>query len=83
MSHLFKKVRIIHSPKERKYTVQEKSILAFRWTHVEDYHYVEVRHLSHGPHDLACDAFARAKEKAQLLLARVVVWEDANFMWGP
>ena len=84
MSNMFKHVRIVHSPKERRYTVEERGIFSWRWSRVEAYGYVEMHHTNlHSPVDLATDAMARAVEKAETLLARTVVWEGSNFTWGP
>ena len=83
MSNLMKKVRIIHSPVEMCYYVEEKPVLGFRWKRVAPFKYVEKRDTSPlGCHDLASDAFAKAKAKAELLLARTVVWEQTNYFWG-
>jgi len=35
-----------------------------------------------GCHDLMDDAFGRAKKKAEMLLARTVVWEQSNYFEG-
>jgi len=83
MSNLFKAVRIVHSPEEKLYFVEQKRLWSFRWEKIETYRYVDVRSSSpHGCHALQGDAFTKAKEKAEMLLARTVVWEQANFFWG-
>lgn len=83
MSNLFKAVRIVHSPEEQLYFVEQKRLWSFRWEKIESCRYVDVRSSSpHGCHNLRGDAFAKAKEKAEMLLARTVVWEQANFFWG-
>lgn len=82
MSNLFKKVRIVLSPVERRYYVEEKPVWGLRWHKVDTFEYVDVRSTSpHGCHDLRDDAFGRAKAKAELLLARSVVWEQTNYSW--
>lgn len=83
MSNLMKKVRIVHSPEERMYYVEEKSVWGLRWKKSDAYDYVDIRSTSpHGCHDLAGDAFDRAKKRAETLLARTVVWEQTNYFWG-
>jgi len=82
MSNLLKKVRIVHSPLETKYTVEQKSVFGFRWIKIEDYPYVTIRNTSpHGVCDFAADALQKAKDKAEILLAKTVVWEQANYLW--
>lgn len=84
MSNLMKTVRIVHSPEEKRYYVESKGVFGLRWQRVETYEYVDVRSTSpHGFNDLASDAFNRAKKKAEMLLARSVVWEQTNYFWGP
>ena len=84
MSNMFKYARIVHSPKECKYTVEERGFFSWRWRSVAEYRYVEMHNSSpHGTHDFASDAMAKAKAKAETLLARSVVWEGSNFTWGP
>jgi hypothetical protein len=84
MSNLFKKVRIVHSPDEERYYVEQRRIWAWRWELVDVFGYVKVRSSSpHGCHDLVDDAFEKAKKKAEMLLARSVVWEQTNYTWGP
>lgn len=83
MSNLMKKVRIVHSPEERRYYVEEKSVWGLRWKKTDTYHYVDVRSKHpFGCHDLVGDAFDRAKKRAETLLARTVVWEQSNYFWG-
>jgi hypothetical protein len=83
MNSLFKKVRIIHSPLEHKYVVEQKPPFSFRWQHVEYFDYVTVRNTSpHGPHDFPDEALERAKKKAETLLAKSVVWEKTNYDWS-
>lgn len=81
---MFKHVRIVHSPRERRYTVEERGIFTWGWNRVTEYDYVELRNSSpHGTHDFAGDALAKAKAKAETLLAKSVVWQGSNFTWGP
>ena len=81
---MFKYVRVVHSPKERRYTVEERGAFSFRWTRVAEYEYVdELNHRPHGPHDVWETAFDRAVTKAETLLAKSVVWQRSNFTWGP
>ena len=83
MSNLFKAVRIVHSPEERLYFIEQKRCWAFQWEKIDSFGYVDVRSSSpHGCHDLRGDAFTKAKEKAEMLLARTVVWEQSNYVWG-
>jgi hypothetical protein len=83
MSNLFKKVRIVHSPEEERYYVEQKRVWSWRWQKIDVFGYVNVRSASpHGCHDLAGDAFDKAKKKAEMLLARTVVWEQSNYTWG-
>lgn len=80
MSNLFMKIRIVHSPIERRYYIEQKRVWAMRWKRVEHFNYVDVMSSSpHGCHDLPADAFQRAKQKAEMLLARSVVWEQTNY----
>jgi hypothetical protein len=82
MSNLFRKVRIIHSPLESRYVVEQKSLFGFRWDKIENYDYVTVPNYSmHGSHDLPPEAFEKAKKKAEILLAKSVVWEQTNYYW--
>lgn len=83
MSHLFKQVRIIHSPVEKRYYVEQKRMWRLRWEKIETFEYCDVRSTSpFGCHDLIDEAFIKAQKKAEMLLARVVVWEQANYFWG-
>lgn len=83
MSNLFKKVRIVHSPEERIYYVEQCRVWSWRWQKVDGFYYVDVRSTSPlGCHDLAGDAFDKAKKKAEMLLARSVVWEQSNYICG-
>jgi hypothetical protein len=83
MSNLFKSVRIVHSPKEERYYVEQKKCWSFSWEKVDAFDYVKVRSSSpHGCHDLMDNAFERAKKKAEMLLAKSVVWEQTNYFWG-
>ena len=83
MSNLFKKVRIVHSPEEDRYYLEQCRVWSWRWQKVEAFGYVEVRSASpHGIHDLRGDAFQKAKAKAEMLLARTVVWEQSNYFIG-
>lgn len=82
MSNLFKKVRVIHSPEETRYYVEECRVWSWRWKQVGVFNYVHIReHSPHGCHDLPGDAFAKAKKFAELLLARSVVWEQSNYFY--
>lgn len=82
MNSLFKKVRIIHSPLEHMYVVEQKSPFSFKWRLVEYFDYVTVRNISpHGTHDFSDEAFERAKKKAETLLAKSVVWAKTNYDW--
>lgn len=82
MSNLFKKVRIIHSPLQRRYYVEKKSAFGFKWVTTDSYEYVETRSTqAMGCHDLAEDAFLRAQKRAETILAQCVVWEKANYFW--
>lgn len=84
MSNLFKKVRIVHSSKEQCYYIEQKNIWAFRWEKVGAFYYVDFFSTSpNGCHNLAGDAFDKAKKQAEMLLARTVVWEQSNFTWRP
>jgi hypothetical protein len=84
MSNLFKKVRIIHSPLETRYVVEQKPLLGFRWERIENYDYVTVPNTSsYGVRDLPPVAYEKAKKKAEILLARSVVWEQTNYCWYP
>ena len=83
MSNLFKTVRIVHSPEERRYIVEQRRVWSWNWQRVDAFDYTDVR--STRPldcHDLASDAFIKAKKKAEMLLARTVVWEQSNYFWG-
>lgn len=80
MSNVFRKVRIVHSPEEQCYYVQQKKLWDLWWDHVDTIRYVDVRSTSpFGCHDLMADAFEKARKKAEMLLARSVVWEKANY----
>lgn len=82
MSNLFKKVRIVHSPLECRYVVEQKSLFGFRWEKIENYDYVTVPNSSpHGVHDFPPQAFEKAQKKAEILLAKSVVWEKTNYDW--
>lgn len=84
MSSLFKSVRIIHSPEEERFYVEQKRVWLFRWETIDFFGYVKVRSSNpHGCHDLEGDAFGKAKKKAEMLLARSVVWEQTNYFLGP
>ena len=84
MRNLMKRVRIVHSPEERSYYVDSKSVFGLRWRKLYEFDYVDIRDSSpYGCHDLADDAYAKAKKKAEMLLARTVVWEQVNYLWGP
>lgn len=79
-----KKVRIIHSPLESRYIVEQKPLFWFRWNTVEDFHYVtKPNNSSHGVHDFPPEAFEKAKKKAEILLAKSVVWEQTNYCFYP
>lgn len=83
MSNLVKKVRIVHSPEEHRYILEQCRVWSWRWEQVEAFGYVDVRSASpHGCHDLSGDAFNKAKKKAEMLLARSVVWEQSNYFIG-
>jgi hypothetical protein len=77
-----KRVRIVHSPLESKYTVEQKPLFGFRWKYVDHFDYVTTTNTSpHGPHDFAPVALLRAQKKAEILLAKSVVWEKTNYDW--
>lgn len=81
-SNLFKKVRIVHSPLEQRYLVEQKSIWSFRWVRVDVFEYVDVPSPSpFGCHDKIDAALEKAKKRAEILLARTVVWEQTNYFW--
>jgi hypothetical protein len=83
MTNLFKNVRIVHSPEDHRYIVEQRRVWAWRWEKVEVFNYVDIRSASpHGCHDLSGDAFNKAKKYAEMLLARTVVWEQSNYFWG-
>ena len=83
MNTMFKTVRIVHSPEENRYYVEQKRLWHFSWEKIDTYQYVDVRDTSpHGCHNLSGDAFDKAKKKAEMLLARTVVWEQSNYLWG-
>lgn len=83
MSNLFKKVRIVHSPEEDRYYVEQCRVWSWRWKVVDVFGYVKVRSSNPlGCHDLSGDAFDKAKKKAEMLLARSVVWEQSNYFIG-
>jgi hypothetical protein len=83
MSNLFKKVRIIHSPEERRYIIEQCRVWSWRWEQVDHFPYVDVRNSNpHSVHDLSGDAYDKAKKKAEMLLARSVVWEQSNYFIG-
>lgn len=83
MSNLFKTVRIIHSPKEQKYIVQEKPIWSFIWKPQHEFYYSDIRRTStHVVHDLAGDAYKKSQDYAEALLAKTVVWEKSNYFWN-
>jgi hypothetical protein len=82
MSNLFKKVRIVHSPEEKRYYIEQCRIWSWSWERIEAFEYVDVRNSSpHGCSDLSGDAFNKAKKKAEMLLSRTVVWEQSNYFW--
>jgi hypothetical protein len=82
VSNLFKKVRIVHSPLQGRYYVQQKGVFGLRWIATDSYDYVAARDTSpHGCHDLIDDAFKKAQKRAETLLAQCVVWEKANYFW--
>lgn len=83
MSNLLKKVRIIHSPEEKRYYVEQKRLWSFKWEKIDAFDYVDVRSSNPlGCHNLSVDAFSKAKDKASMLLARSVVWEQSNYTIG-
>ena len=78
MSNLFKQVRIVHSPVEKRYYVEQKLMWRFRWEKIDAFEYCEVKSTNpFGCHDLIDDAFNKAKKKAELLLAKTVVSDIA------
>jgi hypothetical protein len=82
MSNLFKSVRIIHSPQERRYYLETKRLWQFRWECVDVFEYTDKRSGNlYEPHALIDEAYDRAKKKAELLLAKTVVWERSNYFW--
>ena len=83
MSNLFKQVRIVHSPEEKRYYVEQRRMWKLRWEKIDVFEYVDVRSAHpHGCHNLSGDAFSKAKKKAEMLLARTVVWQQTNYFWG-
>lgn len=83
MSNLFKQVRIVHSPEEKRYYVEQRRVWRLWWEKIDAFDYCEVKSTSpFGCHDFADEAFAKAKKKAEMLLARTVVWEQTNYFWG-
>ncbi len=84
MSNLFKKVRVVHSPEEQRYYVEQCRIWSWKWERIESFYYVDIRSSSpRGCHDFASDAFDKARKKAEMLLARTIVWEQSNYVvWG-
>ncbi len=83
MSNLFKRVRIVHSPEEERYYVEQKRVWSFTWRQVDVFGYCKVRSTSpFGCHDLREDAYEKAKKTAEMLLARTVVWEQSNYFWN-
>jgi hypothetical protein len=81
MSNLFKKVRIVHSPKQSVYFVQEKSVYSLRWKIVRSFPYAGTAPQGH-PFDFQGLAFEKAVRYAETLLARSVVWERTNYFWS-
>jgi hypothetical protein len=83
MSNLFKKVRIVHSPLEFRYEVQQKNVIAFSWQTTDCFRYFEDKPSTSpfGAHDSIDEAFEKAKRRAETLLAKSVVWEQTNYFW--
>jgi len=81
MSSLMKKVRVVHSPLERSFFVETKSIFGLRWKFVYGFSYTETLNTSpYGPHDSADEAFKKAIMKCEKLMARSVVWQQTNYL---
>jgi hypothetical protein len=78
MSNLFRKVRIVHSPKQSVYFVQEKSVYGLRWKSVKSFPYADTSPQGY-PFDIQGMAFEKAVRYAETLLARSVVWERTNY----
>ena len=82
MSNLFKQVRIVHSPEEKRYYLEQKRMWRLRWEKIDTFDYCDVVSTSpFGCRDLIDAAFSKAQKKAEMLLARVVVWERRNYFW--
>jgi len=81
MSNLFKAVRIVHSPEDKCYFVQQRKLWRLLWTTVNVLNYVE----RVNPHNTLDQqgAYELAKRQAESLLAHVVVWEKKNYFYGP
>lgn len=80
MSNLFKTVRIVHSPLEKRYYVEQKKVWRFTWDRTDIFAYVDkIESSPFGCHDLQNDAFQKAKNRADVLLSRTVVWEQSNY----
>jgi len=81
MSSLMKKVRVVHSPLEKRFFVQIKSIFGLRWRLADCYLYTETPNTSpYGPYDSADEAFKKAIMKCETLMARSVVWQQTNYL---
>ncbi len=82
MSNLCKTVRIVHSPEDQRYFVEQKRIWSFHWRQVDVFDYTETPSTSpFGCHDTIDKALEKAKKLAQTLLARTVIWEQSNYFW--
>lgn len=79
MSNLFKSVRIIHSPLDKRYYLEQRKLWRLTWQRVDTFEYVDEIRCRPYPEYLQHEALQRAKDKAALLLSQVVVWEKTNY----
>jgi len=77
MSNLMKKVRVVHSPLEKRFFVEIKSIFGLRWRLVDIYSYSDK-----DQNNLANEAFKKAIMRCETLMARSVVWQQTNYFRG-
>lgn len=79
MSNLFRAVRIVHSPEDQCYSIQQRRLWGFMWKTVNVLNYGE----RVNPHNTLNQqsAYELAKRQAESLLAQVVVWEKKNYFW--
>ena len=82
MKRNFLTVRIVHSPREQCYTVEFKRPWVFRWAKDRVIGYADSPQMSPwGTKDNQAEAYAKAIKRAEALLAKTIVWQQANWDW--